>query len=136
MKATATYTPTKWDEKPYDQSSPPKRMTKASVEYTFIGQFEGQGQTEYVMFYKEYDEKDPHKSTAVYIGLTRMKGTLNGKSGSFVMEDHGTFEGGIAKSELTIIPGSGTERLIGITGSGKGSATQKGAQLNLNYKLK
>jgi hypothetical protein len=136
MKASATYTPTKWDEKPYEQSSPPMRMTKASVEFTFKGQFEGLGQTEYVMFYKAYDEKDPHKSSAVYIGLTRLKGTLNGKSGSFVMEDRGIFEGGIANSVLTIVPNSGTEQLKGIAGSGKGSATQKGTKLELNYELK
>ncbi len=136
MKASATYTPTKWDEKPYEQSSPPMRMTKASVEFTFKGQFEGLGKTEYVMFYKAYDEKDPHKSSAVYIGLTRLKGTLNGKSGSFVMEDRGIFEGGRASSVLTIVPNSGTEQLKGIAGSGKGSATQKGTQLELNYELK
>ncbi len=136
MRATATYSPTKWDEKPYGQSLPPMRMTKASVEYEFKGQFEGRGQTEYVMFYKAYDEKDPHKSNALYVGLTQLKGTLNGNSGSFVVEERGTFEGGTASSIITIVPGSGTEQLKGITGSGKGSATQKSTHFELNYALK
>ena len=135
MKATATYTPTKWDEKPYGQSSPAKRMTKATVEFTFKGQFEGLGQTEYLMFYNEYDEKDPHKSTALYVGLTRMTGTLNGKSGSFVMEDRGTFEEGTANSVSTIIAGSGTEGLKGLTGAGKGIATQSTCRFELDYAL-
>ncbi len=136
MKAIATPSPVKWDEKPYDQMPAPMRMTKASVEFTFKGQMEGRGQTEYIMFYKEFDDKDPHKATARYVGLTRFQGTVNGKSGSFVYEEQGVFEGGMAKSSLTIFAGSGTDGLKSISGSGTTSATQKGSQFELNYELK
>lgn len=135
MKATATFSPTKWDEKPYEQVSPTMKMTKASVEFAFKGHLEGQSVTEYVMFYKDYDDRDLHKSTAVYIGLTRFKGKLNGKSGGFTMEDRGTFEGGVAASTSTIIPGSGTEELKGITGTAKSEATQKGSKCELEYRF-
>jgi len=110
-------------------------MTKASVEFAFKGEFEGQAQTEYVMFYREYDEKDPHKAAATYVGLTMYKGMLNGKTGSFVTEDRGTFEGGSANSVLTIITGSGTGDLKGITGTGTGIATQKTSRFELEYSL-
>lgn len=135
MKATATYSPTKWDEKPYEQS-PTTKLTKASVEFAFTGQMEGQGLVEYLMFYKAFDESDPHKTTATYVGLIRFKGRLNGKTGSFVLEDRGMFEGGAANSILTIIPGSGTDDLRGITGSGTYTATQKSSRCDLTYELK
>ncbi len=135
MKATATYSPTKWDEKPYNELLPPMRMTKASVEFAFKGQLEGHGQTEFLMFYSEFDEKDVHKSTAFYIGLTRFTGTLVGKSGSFVLEERGSFGAGTASSTAMIVAGSGTEQLRGITGSAKSTATQTGSQFELDYQL-
>ncbi len=135
MKASATFLQTKWDEKPYDDLPKPTRMTKASVEFSFKGQMEGQGHTEFIMFYKEYDERDPHKATAVYVGLTRFTGCVNGKSGSFVMEERGTFEGGAAKSTTTIISGSGTGDLKDVAGSGYGISTQTSSELSLEYAL-
>ncbi len=133
VKAKASYTPVKWDEHPYDQASPPMRMTKASVEYKFQGELEGVGHTEYVMFYTEFSEINPHTSTAVYVGLTRFTGTLRGKSGSFVLEERGTFKGGRANAVVTILNGSGTEEFHGIWGSGKASADQKGAEIELTF---
>ena len=135
MKATSTTSPTKWDEKPYNELPSPMRMTKASVDFAFKGQLEGTAQTEYLMFYTEYDDKDPHKSTAFYLGLTRFTGTLSGKTGSFVMEERGSFGAGAANSTSTIVSGSGTEQLKGITGNAKATATQKGSQFELDYRF-
>ena len=136
MKAKATYSPTMWDEKPYEQVSPTMKLTKASVEFAFHGQMEGHGLVEYLMFYEYFDESDPYKSNATYVGLIRFRGELNGNAGCFTMEDRGTFEGGAANSTLTIIPGSGTDKLKGITGTGKYAATQKACECELNYELK
>ncbi len=135
MKATATFSPTKWDEKTYEQISTNVKMTKATVEFAFKGELEGVASVEYLMFYSDYDERDPHKATARYIGLTRFKGTVHGKSGSFATEDRGQFQGGTATTESTIIPGSGTEALTGISGSAASSATQQGSKYNLEYRL-
>jgi hypothetical protein len=135
MKTTATYAPTKWDEQPYEQISTEMKMTRASAEFAFKGQMEGQGLVEYLMFYKHVDDHDPHKSEAAYVGLIRFKGSLNGKAGSFVMEDRGTFEGRTAKSALMIIPGSGTDELKGIGGTGTYVATPQRCQCDLTYEL-
>lgn len=135
MKATATFSPISWNEKPYGDLPKPARMTKASVEFTFKGELEGRGETEFVMFYKEYDDKNPHGSSAVYVGLTRFTGTIAGKSGSFVMEERGTFEGGAAKSMSTIVSGSGTGDFKEIAGSGYGISTQKTSELTLEFAL-
>ena len=49
------------------------------------GDLTGKASVEYLMFYKHFDEKDQHKASAVYTGLIRFTGSVNGKTGSFVM---------------------------------------------------
>ena len=87
------------------------------------------------MFYKYYDANDQHKSSAVYIGIMRFTGSLQGKEGSFAMEDHGAFENGEAKSTLQIIADSGMGELKSIQGTGWYSANQNGANIELDYTL-
>jgi hypothetical protein len=135
MRATATFSPKKWDEKTYDQVSPRTKITRASVEFQYTGQVQGEGSVESLMFYSSYDEHDPHKATAEYTGLIRFKGTVNGRTGSFVLEDKGAFEAVTAKSSLRILPGSGMDQLAGITGSGTSVATPKSCHLELEYQF-
>ena len=133
MKAKGTYTVKKWEEVTYQQITPEMKTTKASVEYAFSGEIEGKASVEYLMFYSHFDPKDQHKSSASYVGLIYFSGTLLGKSGSFVLEDDGTFEGGAAKSALRIAKGSGTGQLEGIHGTGMYLANLEGYRIELDY---
>ena len=133
MKATAIYSVKKWNEETYEKISDKMKMTKASVEYEFKGELEGTGTVEYLMFYKYFNEKDQHKSSATYLGLIRFTGKLSGKEGSFVIEDHGVFENGAADSNLKIIDGSGLDELKNIEGSGFYSADQNGFKFEIDY---
>ncbi len=135
MKAKATYAVNKWEEAPYEQISSEMKMTKASVEYQMSGEINGKSAVEYLMFYKYYNEKDQHKSSAIYIGFVKFTGSVQGKEGSFVIEDHGTFENGEANSTLQIIAGSGLGELKSIQGSGRYSASHDGAKIELDYTL-
>ena len=135
MKAAGTYGVKKWEENVYEQISSDMKMTKASVEYTMSGEFNGKAVVEYLMFYKYYNANDPHKSSAVYIGIMRFTGSVSGKEGSFAIEDHGTFENGIASSTLQIIAGSGMGELKNIQGTGRYSADHDGAHIELDYTL-
>ena len=135
MHVKSTYKVKKWEEKPYEEISSSMRMTKASVEFEMNGDLTGKALVEYLMFYKHFDEKDQHKANAVYTGLIRFTGSVNGKAGSFAMQDNGSFEGGTAKSTLQVISGSGTEELKGISGSGKYIANQDGFNIELDYQF-
>lgn len=110
-------------------------MTKASVKFEMSGDLTGKASVEYLMFYKHFDANDQHKASAVYTDLIRFTGSVNGKTGSFAMQDNGNFEGGTAKSDLQIISGSGTEELKGISGTGNYIANQNGFNLELNYEI-
>ena len=42
--------------------------------------------------------------SASFVGLERIKGQLEGRSGSFVLQHIGTYESGIVKVALTMVP--------------------------------
>jgi hypothetical protein len=137
MKATGSFTPTKWDEKTLDQISATKKITKASVILSFgeEGEIAGNATVEWLMFYKYADEKDQHNSSATFVGLIRFDGKLNGKSGSFVMEDRGTFDSGALNADLAILGGSGTGDFDGITGNAKYNTSSTGITFEIEYEL-
>lgn len=56
--------------------------------------------------------------SACFIGLERVVGRVGERSGSFVLQHNGTFEGGTAKATWFVVPGSGTENLQGLRGEG------------------
>lgn len=135
MRLYGTYSPTKWDEATIDIIEDRMKLTKATVEFEFHGDIEGIAKVEYLMFYSSFDPDDMHKAQAQYVGQIRIIGTLKGKAGSFVVTDNGTYEGGAANSELSIIPGSGTGDLTGISGVGEYAADQKGCTWEMEVSL-
>jgi hypothetical protein len=135
MKARASYEVKKWDEETYQQLSPEMKMTRASVEFAMRGEIACTANVQYLMFYKKFDPADQHKASAVYVGLMKMDGKVSGKSGSFALEDRGTYEAGLAKSSLKIIEGSGTGELKGIKGTAAYHASQAGFNFELDYSL-
>lgn len=135
MKANGTFTVKKWDEKTDQEISSDMKTTKASVEYVFTGEAEGLASVEYLMFYKYFDSKNQHKSSAIFVGLLRFSGKLLGKEGSFFVEERGTFENGVVNSTLKIINGSGLGELQQISGTGFYLANQDGSRFEFEYNL-
>jgi len=101
-----------WDEKPYSEGEGQPKLTRASVAKTFTGDLDGESHVEYLMMYRS-------DGTAAFVGLERVVGRLGGKSGSFVLQRTGVFEGGEAKESYTVVPGSGTGALQGLRGDGR-----------------
>ena len=109
--AKATFTLKSWEEKTYDEIEGSPKLTRASVTKSYQGDIEGEGKLEYLMMYLS-------ASSASFIGLERVVGSVGGRSGSFVLQHRGTFEGGVAKVMLSVVPGSGTGDLPTISGEG------------------
>lgn len=135
MKASGTCKPVKWDEGTLEQITADVKTTRASVTFAFTGGIAGEAGAEMLMYYAHFDAADPHASTARYVGLLHFTVTLNGRAGSFVVEETGRFEGGVAESTLAILPRSGTGDLAGIRGSGRFHATKDGAMCELEYEI-
>ncbi len=59
----------------------------------------------------------PIKSSAGYVAIERVTGTLHGRSGSFVLQHSGIMDEGAQRLSITVVPGSGTGALVGISGA-------------------
>jgi hypothetical protein len=54
--------------------------------------------------------------SAAYVALERVKGTLDGRTGSFVLVHTGTMRRGHANLAISVVPDSATSELKGLTG--------------------
>jgi hypothetical protein len=127
-RATGTFTIQNWDEKPYEELEDGRKLTHASVTQAFAGDVEGEGAVEWLMCYRP-------DQTADFVGLQRIVGQLEGRSGSFdLVQTEGTFDGKVAKGRLSVVPGSGTGDLEGLRGTGEFSAPHGGEpSISLDY---
>ncbi len=57
------------------------------------------------------------KGSAGYVALERVTGTLDGRSGTFVLQHSGTMNRGAESLSLGVVPDSGTDGLEGLHGS-------------------
>lgn len=57
------------------------------------------------------------KGSADYVAMERVTGTLDGRTGSFVLQHSGTMDRGAPQLVITIVPDSGAGDLAGISGS-------------------
>lgn len=54
--------------------------------------------------------------SAGYVAIERVTGTLDGKRGTFVLQHSGTMNRGASSLSVTVVPGSGTGELVGLSG--------------------
>ena len=110
-RANARFAIKNWDEKPYSEGPDLPKLTRATVTKTFTGDIEGEGHVEYLMMYRS-------DGSATFLGLERISGSIGGRTGSFVLQRTGVFEGGQAKESYSVLPGSATGDLRGLVGTG------------------
>lgn len=116
-----------WDEKTYSEAEGGLKLTLSVITHKVVGDIVGEGKLDYLMVY--FDEK-----TTKFIGYEQIKGTLGKRVGSFVLHHEGTFENGVAKVGLTVVPNSGTGDFRGLRGSGDFVATDaKTSSYTLDY---
>lgn len=127
--ATAEFAVGSWNEETFKELGGDAKLTRASVTGSLTGDIAGTSETEWLMCYGP-------DGTARYVGLQRVDGSLDGKNGSFVVESNGDFDGGEAKGTWSVIVGSGTGDLTGLTGEGTFSAPLgEKATIELDYTI-
>ncbi len=100
-----------WDEKTVVELGPGAKLTEARVTQKFSGDLGGDGRVTWVMCYVS-------AKSARFVGMQNFTGTLGDRTGGFVMETIGDFDGTLARGRWSIVPGSGTGALSGIEGEG------------------
>ena len=129
IQATSSFKIEGWNEEPYVETEDGGKLTRASVKQTFDGDIKGEGEVEWLMCYRP-------DQTADFVGLQRIVVRVGERSGSVVLRSTGTFDGKEAKGPLTIVAGSGTGELKGITGDGELRAPLGGEpSVSLNYRF-
>lgn len=56
-------------------------------------------------------------SSGAYVAIEKVTGTLQGRSGSFVLQHRGIMTKGVPDLTITVVPDSGTGQLTGIAGT-------------------
>ena len=77
----------------------------------------------------------PEEGSAGYVAIELVRGTLNGRSGTFLLQHHGLMDQGVQNLSITVIPGSGTGQLQGIRGTMTLDLTEAERGYELRYTL-
>jgi Protein of unknown function (DUF3224) len=88
-------------------------LGRMSIDKQFHGDLEGTSKGEMLSFMNR------EAGSGGYVALERVTGTLNGHSGSFVLEHTATMDQGAPMLNIIVVPGSGTGDLSGISGTMK-----------------
>ncbi|WP_156755224.1 DUF3224 domain-containing protein [Actinokineospora pegani] len=97
----------------------------------YDGEVEGRSAT---LFTAAYDQAS---GTGTYVAMESFEGTLHGRRGTFNFAHSATTTGSDRQDEFfTIVPGSGTDELTGITGAGAIAVDADGThRITFDYEL-
>ena len=56
------------------------------------------------------------KGSAGYVAIEKVNGTLDGRSGTFVLQHNATMNRGVPDLSIVVVPDSGTDQLTGLSG--------------------
>lgn len=112
MIATGPFEVTLKPLEPYNQAADAK-VGRMSIDKTFHGDLEATSRGEML------SGGSPAEGSAGYVAIERVTGDLGGRSGSFLLQHSGTMSPEGQELTVLVIPGSGTEELVGLSGSMK-----------------
>jgi len=110
-KATGTFEVTSMGEDTYQELEGGAKLTQANGTQRFDGDIEGEGSVNWLMCYVP-------GGAARFVGLQRITGSIGKRSGGFVLEAAGEHDGRQSRGTRTVIAGSGTGELSGLSGQG------------------
>jgi Protein of unknown function (DUF3224) len=92
------------------QSAADAPIGRMSIDKQFHGDLEATSKGEMLAFMTSV------KGSAGYVAMEQVTGTLNGRSGTFVLQHSGTMARGDQQQSVTVVPDSGTDELKGLAG--------------------
>jgi len=75
------------------------------------------------------------KTSAGYVAIERVTGTLHGRSGSFVLQHNGIMTSGSQQLTIAVVPDSGSGELVGLSGRMSIRIADKNHYYDLEYTL-
>ncbi|HEY3685308.1 MAG TPA: DUF3224 domain-containing protein [Streptosporangiaceae bacterium] len=120
-----------WDESALEELDDTTRITRAQVRLTDGEDGLASGSSGMLAYYRP-------DGTSSYVTVMRLTATLAGRTGGFVLQGEGTYDGTTASGRMTVVPGSGTGGLTGISGTCESVSTHADypfMPLTLTYEL-
>ena len=99
-----------WDEAPVGEFDDGSKLTRAQVRLSDGEDGLASGSVGMLAYYQP-------DGTSSFVTVMRVTGILDGRAGSFVLRGEGAFDGTTASGRMTVVPGSGTGGLAGISGT-------------------
>ena len=126
-RANAVITVHKYEPASYEEPTEGPVLTRIHVEESFDGDISGDGVVEFLQAARA-------DGSASFVGIERVTGTVDGRTGAYLLQDAGTVAGSIVSGDWFVIPGSGTGALAGLRGEGGFRANLgENAQVHLDY---
>ena len=108
--ATGTFEVKLVPQAPDDQSKT-SGLGRMSIDKQFHGGLEGNSKGEMLSF-----GTGAKGSSGGYVALEQFTGTLDGRSGSFVLQHSASMTRGVPQLTIFVVPDSATGQLVGLTG--------------------
>jgi hypothetical protein len=127
--ASGTFQVSNMKDEPYRELDNGGKLTRATGDQAYAGDIGGTGDVQWLMSYRS-------DGTAHFVGIWRITGSVGGRSGAFVVESTGEFDGTASAGSLSVVEGLGEGELQGIRGSGSFRATGGAdATYELDYQI-
>lgn len=134
-QAVSTVTGTSWEESRVVETDGAHAVARAVFTTTFAGDVEGESTCALLLTYVGGDPEKPDTLVGPYVGYEHVTGTLAGRAGTFVLAARGEHRGGVARTEVEVVEGSGTGELAGLSGTGSYAADAMTYTMTLDYQL-
>lgn len=105
---------------PFEQVADAPTLVEVQLTEMFSGDIEGEGTARVIQAVRP-------DGRATFTGIERVRGAIAGRAGTFLLEVRGTVAGQEMHAEWSVIDGSGTGALAGLSGDG-GFRAQLGQQ--------
>jgi hypothetical protein len=130
-----TITGKTWDEERVGAVEGPHAVARATFTTEWAGEFAGTSTCWLLISYVDGDPDKPETLVGPYSGYELVTATIGDRSGTFVLAASGDHRGGVARTDVSIVTGSGTGDLAGIGGAGSYAADAMEYTLELDYEL-
>lgn len=127
---TNTFTMRSWDEKIVDGPEDGPRFAHAHVTFAYTGIIEGTSVCDFLLYYAGEGYTGSGQTAP---GFERIDGTVDGRKGSFVIRHEVGYESHGVAGTFTVVPGSGTGELAGLSGGGTISGTSETMDYTFDY---
>lgn len=114
---------------PHQEGTGDPSIGRLAISKQFQGDLTGSSNGEMLSAGTEIEE------SAAYVALERVRGTLEGRSGTFALHHTGVMTRGDGQLSIKVVPDSGTGQLAGISGEMDIDTANGGHRYSFNYSL-